>query len=80
MMTTKFVIEMCHNRLDNMDLYYYRGQAGDEIAGMVPLFDYRKRLAKRYEFEHEALRDMSILKVIHRKEDTFRVIPIRCKI
>ena len=47
---------------------------------MVPLFDYRKRLAKRYEFEHEALRDMSILKAMHRKEDTFRVIPVRCKI
>lgn len=80
MMTTKFIIELDHHRPSDTDLYYYRGQAGDEIAGLVPLFDYRKRLAKRYDFEHEALRDMSILKAMYRKEDTFRMIPVRCKI
>ncbi len=80
MMTTKFIIELDHHRPGDTDFYYYRGQAGDEIAGLVPLFDYRKRLAKRYEFEHEALRDMSILKAMHRKEDTFKVIAIRCKL
>lgn len=80
MMTIKYIIELDHHRPNDTDLYYYRGQAGDEIAGLVPLFDYRKRLAKRYEFEHEALRDMQILKAMHRKEDTFKVIAIRCKV
>jgi hypothetical protein len=80
MMTTKFIIEMSHNRPSDTDLYYYRGQAGDEIAGLVPLFDYRKRLAKRYTFEHEAQHDRMILKAMHRKEDTLKVITIRCKI
>ncbi len=75
MITTKFIIELDHHRPSDTDFYYYRGQAKSG-----PCFDYRKMLAKRYEFEHEAIRDMQILKAMHRKEDTFKVIPVRCKI
>jgi hypothetical protein len=80
MMTTKFIIEMDHHRPNDTDLYYYRGEAGGHMEKTVPWFDYRKRLAKRYEFEHEAIRDMQILKAMHRKEDTFKVIPIKCRV
>ena len=81
MMTIKYVIEMEHHRPSDTDLYYYRGQcASADFEQTVPLFDYHKKLAKRYVFEHEALHDLLILKAMHRKEDTFRVIPIRCKI
>lgn len=74
MMTTKYIIEMEHHRINDTDLYYYKGQVDD-----VPTFDSRKRTAKRYDFEYEAIRDMVILQSIHRKLDTFRVIPIRCR-
>ena len=81
MMTTKFIIELEHHRLGDTDFYYYRGQTGKaDLEDTVPLFDYRKRLAKRYVFEHEAIRDMQILRAMHRKEDTLKVIPIRCRV
>ena len=79
-MVTKYIIEMTHHRAIGDDLpYYYRGEAGGYMEKKVPLFDYRKTLAKRYDFEYEALHDMRILQVMYHKEDSFKVTPIRCR-
>ena len=80
MMTTKYVIEMIHNRCIGNDItYYYKGESKDGCS----CYDHRKNLAKRYTFEHEAIRDMQILKAKHSQintADTFNVSAVRCKV
>lgn len=76
-MTTKYIITMAHDLCLGKagKLLYYAGQAG----GTVPLLDYRKTKAKRYLWEHEAVRDMTILKAMFDFPVTFSVVAIRCR-
>ena len=95
MMTTKYVIELDHHRPDDINIYYYYSgeadlyycmcEASGDMERKVPMFDCRKKLAKRYDFEHEAIRDMQNLRVRYRKEgtfkeDTLKVVSIRCRV
>ena len=78
-MVTKYIIQMMHHRSPGDDFpYYYKGKYKEGCN----LFDYRKTLAKRYDFEHEAIRDMNILKAVHvaKEQDDFSVISIKCRV
>lgn len=81
MMTTKYIIGIEHHKaIGTDDIVYYRGEGGGAcVEETVPILDYRKKLAKRYNFEHEAIHDMRILQARFSKYDIFKVIPIRCK-
>ncbi len=73
MMQTKFIIEITN---PNRITYYYAGQTK---AGYKRL-DYRKALAKRYDYPEEADRDMRILAAVHEdKSDHFKVSTVRCR-
>ena len=78
-MTTKYIIQMMHHRSPGDDFpYYYKGQNKEGCN----LFDFRKNLAKRYDFQEEAIRDMNILKAVHvaKTQDAFSVISIKCRV
>lgn len=80
-MVTKYVITMTHHTGlgEASALFYYAGQAGGYMEKRVPLFDYRKTKAKRYLWEHEAIRDMTILKAMTSDSDIYEIVAIRCR-
>lgn len=76
MMQTKYIIEITNPHRTICSTYYYAGQ---NKAGYRVL-DYRKTLAKRYDYFEEAELDMRILAATHAdKSDRFKVIPVRCR-
>ncbi len=73
MMQTKYIIQMTiPTRLDLE--YFYRGENKDGCS----VFDLKKSAAKRYDFLEEADRDARILAAVE-KNDTFKVITVRCR-
>lgn len=78
MMTIKYIIEMKHScPLSTKSTYYYKGQDKKGVTCFTP----NKRVAKRYVYKDEAIRDMNILAAVHNyKTDTFEVIDINCRV
>ena len=75
-MVTKYIIEMDHQpAIGALIAYYYEGQNRNGES----CFHTNQQKAKRYSLEHEAQRDMSILKVMHPYADSFKLVPIRCR-
>jgi hypothetical protein len=59
---------------------YFAGQAGTPADGLVDMFDSRKKRAKRYSSEEEAISEMQRFKSEHNPIFfSFKVIPIRCR-
>ena len=73
MMHTRFIIQMTMSARPDLE-YFYRGQnkEGYNVFGLT------KTNAKRYYFLEEADRDARILSAVE-KNDTFKVVTIRCR-
>ena len=75
-MVTKYIIEMDHSTALGTELaYFYEGQNKKGES----LFHHNKAKAKRYLLEHEAIRDMSVLRAMHPYADNFRIMSINCR-
>ncbi len=73
MMNTKFIIQT--HKFGSLDLeYFYCGQS---TVGL-PVFDYKKYRAKRYNTWEEADRDRRILSVVA-EDETLTVETVRCR-
>lgn len=73
MMQNKFIIQMTMPSRPDLE-YFYRGENRDGCS----VFDLKKSAAKRYDFIEEADRDARILAAVE-KDDTFKVLTVRCR-
>ena len=73
MMQTKFIIQMTMPTRPDLKYFYCgEGKSGAQV------FEFKKSRAKRYDFLEEADRDARIL-AVKEKNDTFKVMTIRCR-
>ena len=86
MLVTKYIIRRVSHfdgaKYLNGDVCYtyFAGQAGTPADGLVDMFDSRKKRARRYAFEAEAITEMQRVKAEHNPVFfSFKVIPIRCR-
>ena len=73
MMQTKYIIQMTVPTRPDLE-YFYRGENRDGCS----IFGFNKAAAKRYDFLEEADRDARTLAAVE-KNDTFKVITVRCR-